>query len=276
LKHPARFTPAKDWTVKQATRLRDRLRITWLGMSALLSAVLATAGVAVVLIAVSEDVVARNGMESHDASNLQFIVSHRSPWLVDAARAVTNLGSIALLLPLAVVAAVVVWLWGARLIVAAAPLLSLGAAGLVVATTKHAVNRSRPPLGLRLVSETEASFPSGHSADSAALYVTLALVIAMVIFHRPVARGLTVFVAGLGVLAIGLSRLVLGVHWPTDVIVGWSLGVTVALVVTTATVLISCQRPAQPSVGAPILRRVTFRVQQLGQVQRGHLRPASN
>jgi membrane-associated phospholipid phosphatase len=265
----AKLRSATRWTVTLAARVRDRLRITWVGMLALLAALLAVLASAVVLVSVSEDVIARDGMETRDASNLQLLVAHRSAWIVEAARAVTNLGVVAFLVPLSVAAAAFLWFRGARLVVAAAPLLSLGATGLAVALGKQLVNRSRPPVGLRLVSETEASFPSGHSADSAALYITLALVVAIVVLRRPLARLLVVAVAGLGVLAIGLSRLVLGVHWPTDVIVGWSLGLTVALVVTTTTVLASGQSPAEPSQGATFLRRVSFRARQLGAAHRG-------
>src|SRR2546421_10848732 len=63
-----------------------------------------------------------------------------------------------------------------RLAVAAAPVVSLGLAGAVVSFLKPFVDRARPPVGLRLVTENEPSFPSGHTTDSTALLFTLGLI----------------------------------------------------------------------------------------------------
>ena len=101
-----------------------------------------------------------------------------------------------------------------------------------MAIGKQVIGRARPSAALRLATETEPSFPSGHAADSTAFYVTLALVIAIVVLRRPAARIAVLAVAVLLSATIGTSRLVLGVHWPTDVLAGWALGTTVALTVT--------------------------------------------
>jgi undecaprenyl-diphosphatase len=63
------------------------------------------------------------------------------------------------------------------------------------------------------------------------------VVVAALFLRRPLARGLAVAAAAALEAAIGLSRLELGVHWPTDVIGGWALGTTVALAVSIAVVL---------------------------------------
>jgi undecaprenyl-diphosphatase len=137
-----------------------------------------------------------------------------------------------------VIAAGVLWFRGARLIVALAPGLALAVAGACAAIGKQWVGRARPPLRLHLITETEPSFPSGHATDSSAFFLTLALIVAVVILRRPLARVGTVLLAALLCAAIGVSRLILGVHWPTDVLGGWSLGATVAFTVTLLTVLL--------------------------------------
>lgn len=73
--------------------------------------------------------IAGNGLELQDTSNLHLVTSHRTGALVDAARLVTNLGSVGVLIPLALIAGVFRWFKGARLLVAAAPIVSLGVAG---------------------------------------------------------------------------------------------------------------------------------------------------
>ena len=78
-----------------------------------------------------------------------------------------------------------------------------------------------PPGGL--------SFPSGHSMISMALYMTLAILISRALPERALRR----FVIGTGLfltLIIGVSRMYLGVHYPTDVLAGWTAGGAWALV----------------------------------------------
>ncbi|MEG3164531.1 phosphatase PAP2 family protein [Sphingomonas sp. PB2P19] len=100
--------------------------------------------------------------------------------------------------------------------------------GLIVAFVKTQIDRARPDIVDHLVIVSHASFPSGHSANSAVVYLTLAGLAQQVTTNRP-ARRYVMAVAILLVGAIGCSRVYLGVHWPSDVLAGWSFGTLWAL-----------------------------------------------
>jgi len=98
---------------------------------------------------------------------------------------------------------------------------------------KVLVDRPRPNVVAHWASFSNASFPSGHAADSAIVYLTLAALIAQSVETRAL-RVYVLSVALLLTLAIGLSRLYLGVHWPTDVLAGWIVGASWAFLTAIA------------------------------------------
>ena len=107
----------------------------------------------------------------------------------------------------------------------------LGVAASVL--LKFIFERARPDVVAHLVNVDTASFPSGHAMNSAVVYLTIATLLARSQKHR---AG-RVYILGVGValtLLIGLSRLYLGVHWPTDVLAGWIFGASWAALVAWA------------------------------------------
>ena len=84
---------------------------------------------------------------------------------------------------------------------------------------KYWIARARPALEPHLVVVKTSSFPSGHATSSMIFYLTVALALTPREWRRPAAGG-----AVLLSLLVGLSRVMLGVHWPSDVVGGWLFG----------------------------------------------------
>ena len=103
-------------------------------------------------------------------------------------------------------------------------LVAVGGGLLISSVTKEAFDRPRPDLVPYGSIVHTASFPSGHSMLAAVVYLTLGVLVARTLPQRRLkiyVLSLATFVA----ILVGLSRVYLGVHWPTDVLAGWLAGV---------------------------------------------------
>jgi undecaprenyl-diphosphatase len=89
--------------------------------------------------------------------------------------------------------------------------------------------RTRPDVVPHWVEVSSLSFPSGHSADASIVYLLLAVLAVDCVPRRSAGRGLAAAAFAL-VLLVGLSRVYLGVHWPTDVLAGWAFGAAWAFI----------------------------------------------
>ncbi|NLW86436.1 MAG: phosphatase PAP2 family protein [Planctomycetes bacterium] len=149
-------------------------------------------------------------------------------WLEIAAVDVTTLGNATTIA--IIVVAVVTYLaltsrWHKALLVLVTVSTGLGLTCLI----KSFIDRGRPDVVPHLVNVSSQSFPSGHAMMSAVVYLTLGTLIAQSSDRRRV----KLYVMSLAVvmtLAIGFTRVYLGVHFPTDVLAGWSLGLAWAAV----------------------------------------------
>ncbi|MDB5432304.1 MAG: putative phosphatidylglycerophosphatase [Caulobacter sp.] len=107
---------------------------------------------------------------------------------------------------------------------------------------KMVFDRARPTLVPHGSYVYSYSFPSGHSTMSAAVFLTLAGILASLEPKRR-AKAFIFTVAVLLVIAIGFSRVYLGVHWPTDVLGGWTLGAAWAMVARLALIAWKAPEP---------------------------------
>lgn len=148
-------------------------------------------------------------------------------WSASAARDITALGGATVL---ALVTALVVgYLLLRRAYRTVLLVLAATVGGQLLSTgLKQFIARPRPSVVPHLTEVASASFPSGHSMLSSVVYLTLGTLLARTVAPR---REKVYFVAASLLLAvlIGLSRVYLGVHYPTDVLAGWCAGIAWAL-----------------------------------------------
>jgi undecaprenyl-diphosphatase len=100
---------------------------------------------------------------------------------------------------------------------------AIGGGLLLNLALKTLIDRARPEVVPHLMQETSASFPSGHSMLSAVVYITLGALLARLVEGIKL-RVYILVVALLFTLLVGVSRAYLGVHYPTDILAGWTLG----------------------------------------------------
>jgi len=148
-------------------------------------------------------------------------------WLQEAARDVTSLGSIVVLVIITL--SVVGYLFLARQQGGAWLMLIAVFGGILLNDLlKFAFSRPRPDIVVPFARVFTTSFPSGHAALSAITYLTIGALLART--HSPFA--LQVYVMSLAAflaILIGLSRIYLGVHYTSDVLAGWCVGVAWAI-----------------------------------------------
>ncbi|MEQ8662845.1 MAG: phosphatase PAP2 family protein [Gammaproteobacteria bacterium] len=217
----------------------------------LVAAIAIVAGGSWIFVEVSEEVVEG---ETH-ALDRALILALRNPadpgdpvgpgWVEELGRDVTALGGVGVLTY--VTLAVVVYLVLQRQRRAALYVAAAIALGMLISfALKTGFDRPRPELVPHGSLVYTSSFPSGHSMMAALVYLTLGVLLARL---QP-RRQLKAYVIGLAVLtalAVGISRVYLGVHWPTDVVAGWVAGAVWAMTCWTVALWLQRRRAVEPT-----------------------------
>ena len=159
------------------------------------------------------------GVGSLDRTIYEALYAGHRPVLLEVARFFTVLGEPTVLIGACVLCALWLWYAGRGRLGLTVLLIALIGRGLSEAQ-KYWIARVRPDIEPHLVIVKTSSFPSGHATSSMIFYLALALALtARTRWNRIAATGATLLS-----LLIGTSRVMLGVHWPSDVIGGWAFG----------------------------------------------------
>ena len=206
-----------------------RRLLAWLGghghlfIAAVLAVVAGTWGFVKLL-----DEVKEGETQHFDEWMIRTLRQHEGPpWLQEVGRDFTALGGVAVMV--LVTLAVAGYLLLRRMYGAMWLVLIATTGGLVLSTVlKYFIDRARPSIVEHRSVVYTSSFPSGHSMMSAVVYLTLGSLLARIMPGRVLKLYFLFLAMGLTFL-VGVSRVYLGVHWPTDVLAGWCGGLVWAL-----------------------------------------------
>ena len=168
------------------------------------------------------------------------ILELRGPaWAADRTRDITALGGVMLRHLLAASAVAMLLLWGLRR-QAAILFVTISSGWMVSTLLKHGFARPRPTTVSHLMGVEGYSFPSGHSFNAAVVYISLAVVLGSLSPYANVRRALAATGIAISIL-VSLSRVMLGVHYPSDALAGWVAGAGWALLASAWLTMLSNQ-----------------------------------
>jgi undecaprenyl-diphosphatase len=213
----------------------QRMRNIWHAENLLLVSVFVTAMLLLVFGVIADEVLAGSTTGLDQAIILLFRGGPDNlsgpvgpPWVREMARDVTSLGSVAVLGIVSSIVVAYLFLTRSRAAALLVVVAVLGGVG-VNSILKIQFARPRPDLFVPAAKVFTASFPSGHATFSAITYMTLAALLARMTTSRRL-RYYFVAVAVVLTFMIGVSRVYLGVHYPTDILAGWCIGSAWALI----------------------------------------------
>lgn len=171
---------------------------------------------------VADNVIDQDKLSQFDAQVLVLLAPWRTPTGLTIASVVSRFGTSAVMSVIAFIVMLTLHRRNWRAVVIGWTLV-LGGGKLMEAVLKHTFHRTRPIGALQRLSDPSYSYPSGHSMGAMIGYGLLAYMVLLCV-RRPVGRAAVTATAALIILAVGLSRLVLAVHFFTDVVGGFAAG----------------------------------------------------
>lgn len=172
---------------------------------------------------VTEDVIHHDSLTQFDIALLEWFHSHSTPTVTTLFAAISLLGSVLVLTTLGLFVAILLSL-RRRWLLFSGWVAALGGAGVLDALLKHIIRRPRPPYAAAVLHSNTFSFPSGHAMASLIGYGMLTYLLIVFWAHRWQLRLAILSTAAVLILAIGISRLYLGVHYFSDVVGGYAAG----------------------------------------------------
>jgi magnesium-transporting ATPase (P-type)/membrane-associated phospholipid phosphatase len=204
-----------------------------------------------ILGSVLEDVVGREEVALFDAPIVGLLAAHRIGWLTMSMRGITQLGGGLFVAFLVIAGGFILRRWSGSwrpMLLLAAAVTGSKAIELLI---KFGIGRSRPPIEWMVIPASGWGFPSGHATQSTAVFGALAYIVAERLSDWDDKVRVWAVAVG-GAFLVGVSRVYLGVHWPTDVIGGWALaGAWLAFLFTTTSTIESVYAASRANTSAP-------------------------
>ena len=200
--------------------------------------------------AVLEEVLDNATVVHLDVATMAWMASHTTPLGLRIFGTVTRLGDVPVMPAIGLGGAVVLWYQRHRLVLVCWVAAFAGGV-LVNRLLKHLVHRTRPVLAVERMHETSFSFPSGHTMAATIGYGMLAYVLATYWWPTGLRHRVLFLVAAALALAVGLSRIYLGMHFPTDVIGGMAAGTAWLAICVTGTRIARDTPAATPEAADP-------------------------
>jgi undecaprenyl-diphosphatase len=173
---------------------------------------------------VTEDVIHHDPLTQFDLTLLEWFHRHATPFGLRIFATITWLGSATMMTVLGITVALLLAIRH-RWLVLASWAAALGGAGVLDAALKHIIERPRPIYAASFLHSYSFSFPSGHAMESLVGYGMLAYLLVVFWARRRQVQLAIIAAAAVLIVAIGFSRLYLGVHYFSDVIGGYASGV---------------------------------------------------
>jgi len=159
-----------------------------------------------------------------DTTLMLWVAAHRFPLGDQLTQGIMSLSTNLVILTVAALLGFIFVVARQRYQLAVGLAIAVVASTLIAGLLKQVVGRARPPASMALVHANGLSMPSTDAALTAAAATAL---YAGLVWLHPRSRRLAGVILAAGVIAVGLCLIYLGVHWPTDVLAGWAVGIVV-------------------------------------------------